>query len=469
MKNHLTAENDKKTKRPYLAVIAAFLALILTASACGRQGENQNGNEHGSETEPPLEATELPLETAEPYETKENTMGFTVDGNGTVLLDGKPFYGFGVNVFSLVTREVESGTSDYKRQLDFLKDQGIPFIRINFGGYWPSYYEAFDKDPETMLGTLRKIVDYAEEVHVGLVCSLLWHDAAIPTYVGEKRSAMGDPESKTVKYAKEYVTAVVREFKDSPAIWAWEIGNEYNLDADLCDPEAKIWLPAGFGLEDNANGFDYYTSDELNTFLTEVAKAIRAVDPDRMISSGNSDMRSCSKAMHDAGKKMDKKTHVWTVEWNMDSEDDFLSTNSIMAPNPIDCVSFHLQLCSQNEEGEPVYTSSLPRFGRNVLPVQYFRIYADVGKQLKKAVFFGEFGDYLQLDNDERTPEEFAKLLSWISDAGIQIACSWQFSGNSLYVTDAGVDGEKLNLIKTANGNLAAQGKQDVEAYWSRY
>lgn len=420
-------------------------------------------------TEIPVVVTEMPLETAEPHAVKENAMGFTVDENGTVLLAGKPFYGFGVNVFTLVTREVESGTSDYKKQLDFLKEQGISFVRINFGGYWPSYYEAFDNDPEAVLGTLRKIVDYAEEVHVGLVCSLLWHDASLPTHVGEKRSAMGDPNSKTVKYAKEYVTTVVREFVDSPAIWAWEIGNEYNLDADLCDPEAEIWLPAGFGLEDNADGFDYYTSEEMSTFLAEVAAAIRAVDPDRMISSGNSELRPFSKAMHDAGLTMDPKTHVWNVAWDMDSDDDFLFMNSLSAPNPIDCISFHLQLCSENADGEPVYTASLPRFGRDVLPVQYFRAYVKTAKQLKKATFFGEFGDYLALENDERTPEEFAKLLARIREAGIQIACSWQFTGNKLYVTDEGVDGEKLNLIKAANDELAAEGKQDTEGYWSRY
>ena len=459
-------ENNKKTKRIISTVLAAALALVMTVSLCGCDGESGKVKE----TEAPAEATDIPLETAEPREVKENAMGFTVDGNGTVLLAGKPFYGFGVNVFSLVTREVETGTSEYKKQLDLLKECGIPFVRINLGGYWPSYYEAFDKDPAALLATIRKIVDYAEEVHVGLVCSLLWHDAAIPTHVGEKRSAMGNPDSRTVKYAKDYVTAVVREFVDSPAVWAWEIGNEYNLDADLCDPELKNWLPAGFGIEEGADGFDYYTSGEMRFFLAEVAKAIRAVDPDRMISSGHSEMRAYSKALHNAGLKADPGTHVWTVAFDTDSDEDFVYMNSMAAPNPIDCVSFHLQLCAQNADGEPEYIRSLYRFGRtDVTPLQYFRIYARTAKQLKKACFFGEFGDYLELENDERTPEEFGNLLSWIRDAGIQIACSWQFTGSALYVSTEGVDGAKINLIKAANSELAAAGKQDTEAYWNRY
>ena len=148
-------KNNKKIKRIISTVFAAALALVMTVSLCGCDGESGKVKE----TEAPAEATDIPLETAEPREVKENAMGFTVDGNGTVLLAGKPFYGFGVNVFSLVTREVETGTSEYKKQLDLLKECGIPFVRINLGGYWPSYYEAFDKDPAAMLATIRKIVD----------------------------------------------------------------------------------------------------------------------------------------------------------------------------------------------------------------------------------------------------------------------------------------------------------------------
>ena len=35
------------------------------------------------------------------------TLGLTVDKNGTILLAGKPYYGFGVNSFSLVIRYIE--------------------------------------------------------------------------------------------------------------------------------------------------------------------------------------------------------------------------------------------------------------------------------------------------------------------------------------------------------------------------
>lgn len=453
-----------------ISLFSAACALMLTLSACvSTTGEiAEEPTETAAPTASPV-ITQIPLETAEPHEQKENVMGFTVNDEGTVLLAGKPFYGFGVNVFTLVTREVETGTSDYKNQLDLLKECGIPFVRINLGGFWKSYYEQYDQDPAAMIAKIRKIVDYAEEKQIGLVCSLLWFNAAIPDHVGEKRAAFGDPESETVKYTKKYVAEIVNAFKDSPAVWAWEIGNEYNLDADLCDPNFKEWLPIGYEDPEKANGFDYYTSAEVQKYMAEVAGVIRENDPDRMISSGNSEMRPCSYALHKAGLKVNTRTHVWEVAWDMDSEADFTYMSSFMAPNPIDCVSFHLQLCGYNENGEAEYLRALPRFGKpDVTPREYFEAYARVAKKLKKAAFFGEFGDYLDLEADERTPEEFRELLSWITDAGIQIACSWQFSANSLYVTTEGNDGRKLELIRSANAGFQAAGKQDTSLYWSR-
>ena len=54
-----------------------------------------------------------------------------------------------------------------------------------------------------------------------------------------------------------------------PGIWGWEIGNEYNLGADLCDRSFKNYLWPGAV---NTNGFDYYTSAELQVFYREISE-----------------------------------------------------------------------------------------------------------------------------------------------------------------------------------------------------
>ena len=58
------------------------------------------------------------------------TLGLTVDKNGTILLAGKPCYAFGVNSFSLVIRYIEGAEKRlYRSQFELLKKYGIPYIR----------------------------------------------------------------------------------------------------------------------------------------------------------------------------------------------------------------------------------------------------------------------------------------------------------------------------------------------------
>ena len=102
------------------------------------------------------------------------TLGLTVDKNGTILLAGKPYYAFGVNSFSLVIRYIEGAEKSlYRSQFELLKKYGIPYIRVNFGGYWPEYYEKFDADPDEILSRRRDVVQCAKAYKIGLICSLL--------------------------------------------------------------------------------------------------------------------------------------------------------------------------------------------------------------------------------------------------------------------------------------------------------
>lgn len=150
---------------------------------------------------------------------------------------------------------------------------------------------------------------------------------------------MGKTNSKTMKYAKQYVSDIVKRYVNRPGIWGWEIGNEYNLGADLCDRSFQSYLWPG---ATNTNGFDYYTSAELQVFYREISKEIRKYDDYRMITSGNGDMRGASKAMNAASSKMDSN-HLWNVDWSVDSLLDFYDMNAYFHPDPMDTICFHLQ------------------------------------------------------------------------------------------------------------------------------
>lgn len=439
----------RKTAKRLVCFLLA-LGCLAAAAACG------GGKETGK--------------MKEEKKIDEAALGLMADGNGVIYLAGKPFYAYGVNSFTMATRYLdEVSTPTYEEQFALLKQYGIPVVRINFGGYWPEYYERFDRDPDTLIGRMRDVVACAEKNQIGLICSLLWYDGAISFHVGEKRSAMGDPESRTVSYTKDYVARIVREFKDSPAVWAWEIGNEYNLDADLADPNLEQFLPNGPATPESPSGFDYFTSEEMQTYYRIVAETIRQYDPNRLISSGNGDMRQASAALHRAAAAMDPKTHLWTPDWTEDTQEDFCEMCEYFTPDPIDTVCFHLQHGRQSEAGIASYLLYYSRFGTALSTEEYLEAYAAAAKKAGKALYFGEMGDFLWMEDDERTPKVFAEILESCKTAGIQLATSWQFAANDLVATDEGVDGEKLKALQQVNETFQREGKQNAALYWEKH
>ena len=392
--------------------------------------------------------------------------GFHVEEDGTVTLGGEPFYGFGVNYFAAFARYADSGeqsTKEFEAGLAGLASYGIPFVRFPLGAYYPSYYELYDRDPERVFSYMKTVLDECEKNRVGVVASLMWWDPSIAAHVGGKRSDMGDPSSEVVKYALKYTEDVVSRFKDHPAVWGWEIGNEYNLGADLCDKEFKNFLwPEGIpGMPlDGVNGFDYYTSGELRSFYVETARIIRKYDPYRMISTGNGEMRPYAHSIHDAAEAMDKSSHTWELRWDPDTRAQFEEMNAFLTPDPIDTVSFHLQ--SGSADGSGRYILSFDMFGERIGSAEYFKAYYETARKLGKACFFGEFGDMLEMETAPDVIEKFRTVADAISESGIQLAALWQFQD----YTDEGVSGEKLSVLSELNRELAGSGRQNAAAYW---
>jgi len=418
----------------FLLPVCLLLSAVLPVGAAEPAGENLNPREYGLHVE-----------------------------DGVITLEGKPFYGFGVNYFGAFTHYEDGGLPDpqtFKDGLAGLAAHNIPFVRIALG-YYPSFYARYDADPVGTLAKLREVLDAAEAQHVGVILSLFWHDAALPEHVGEKRADMGEAESKTVAYAVEFTTAVVREFAGHRALWGWEIGNEYNLDADLCDRNLQGFLPGGFTF-DNPTGRDYFTSDEAADFFEAVASTIRKYDGYRIITNGCSEMRTAAWHMHKATMRL-RPDHLWDINWTQDSRADFEKAIALYTPDSVDTVSFHFQSGSSGAE-TPSYILSYPVFaGEDPLTVPGFlESYVQAAKAAGKALYLGEFGDFRDMESAEDCPEAFRTLCGQISDAGIQIASLWQFQDYN----DSGVGGQKLDILAELNATLKAEGKLYTDVAW---
>lgn len=439
-----------------VSVLAAFLLFVqCLAFPTAVFADGQNGDADSASKE----ATEM---NAAHY-------GLHVESDGTITLEGQPFYGYGLNLFGAFAHYygvAANGTDALEATFAGVSEHHIPFVRLPLSGFYPDYYDLYDDDTEYVLSLMKDVLDMAQKYQVGVVVSLMWWDPAVAGHIeGGKRSDMGNPESELTAYSKSYVETIVRTFADHPAVWGWEIGNEYNLNADLCDPSCVnyLWGQSLPGFRNKSvNCFDYYTSDELAVYYTEIASVIRQYDGYRMITTGNGEMRSSSWALHSASKRPTKK-HSWSMRWDDNTFAQFEESNRLYTPDPIDTVCFHLQHGSG--DGSHQYELKFSRFGEYISSLDYFKAYVDVAKSMNKALFFGEFGDFRDMEQDEDMLTHFHDVCSWIGEAGIQICALWQFQDYS----DTGVAAEKLDILSEFNLKQVESGLQNTGAAWEQH
>ena len=164
----------------------------------------------------------------------------------------------------------------------------------------------------------------------------------------------------------------------------------------------------------------------------EFATAVRELDPNRLILTGDSFMRLS--AWHLTHEK----------NWTEGTPEQFSEMLDFVNPAPISCISLHLY---KNEE--------VP-----LLPVA-----KAVSRKLNQPIFVGEFGA------PGETPEEAGKyrhLLKGILDHDIPLAALWVFDLDSqkadFNVTTSNAQAWQLDLISEANMSLSGQGQTTTSA-----
>jgi lysophospholipase L1-like esterase len=335
-----------------------------------------------------------------------------VDDVGTLLRHTQPYRGIGVNYFDAFYRVLQNpADTSYEAGFAELARRGIPFARFMASGFWPADYRLYQEDKARYFALLDAVVASAEAHGVGLIPSLCWYDGCIPDLVGEPRSAWGDPESKTVQFMRQYATEVVTRYVDSAAIWAWELGNEWTLHTDL--PSADQWRPQvipRLGTATTRSAADDLTTDMLLVAFREFARTVRAIDPARPITTGNSAPRPHAE-------------HLRQRLSGLDTPDDYRKNLLDVNPGPYDLVSIHLY--PQHAER---------RFGDAPAPLsELLALTVDACRPAGKAVFLGEFGVSQQAgDGDSATIRElFHNALRDIVQSQVALASVWVFDYGS--------------------------------------
>ena len=358
--------------------------------------------------------------------TMAETPGLAVGSDGTLVKAGKAYRGIGVNYFDCFLRTLKKAEdTSYDAGFAELGKRGIPFARFCATGFWPKDMQLYQTDRAEYFRRMDGVVQSASKHGVGLIPSLFWHHACVPDLVGESMDQWANPESKTQAWMRQYVSEVVIRYRDNPTIWAWELGNEFSLQADL--PNAKEHRPAvhpTLGTAASRSERDEMTFAMVRAVFAAFGREVRKHDPHRLILTGDSFPR----------------LSAWHQEhedsWKKDTPEQFAEMLASVNPDPINGIGLHAY-----EDDDQRFASAM-----------------EVSVKLKKPIFIGEFG--AQGESPEQAAK-FRRLLSAIELHGIPLAAVWVFdlaNQPDFTITTTNARAWQLELISETNQRLQATG-----------
>ena len=322
--------------------------------------------------------------------------------NGVLYHDDRPYHGVGANYFDLFYRTLKDPTDkSYDEGLRKLSEAQIPFVRFMAGAFWPVYWDLYLRDKEEYFARMDAVVRSAEKHQVGLIPSLFWNMATFPDMVGEPMDQLGNEKSKTIGFIEQYTTEVVLRYRNSPAIWGWEFGNEYNLHVDLPNASShrpKIVPHLKTGLERTSR--DELSSDAMLTAFGHFARTVRKHDAHRILITGNSIPRPS--AFHNSQEQNHKP----------DNKAQFESVLRRDNPSPYDVTCVHLY----GNDGQGG-TKSIPELVETI---------KEISGRTGQPLFIGEFGAPKTLA-PEKEKALFVEMLKAIEANKVPLSAFWVF------------------------------------------
>ena len=334
--------------------------------------------------------------------------------DGKFFKGDKPFMGYGLNMFTALTRK--TGNEGYAPQLndtstktglDILATHGIPFIRFNASGFFPVDWTLYQKDKNAFFKAFDELVKDAEARKIGLVPVLFWFFSTVPDLVGESLDQWGNKDSKTHELMRGYTLEVVRRYKNSPAIWAWEFGNEVIHECDIPSTEqGRGWIVPKLGTPTQRTNKDKMFRKNIWVAYSNFASVVRSIDSQRPIMSGDTLPRSS--AHHNYNGQSWQKDSL--AQWR----EMFLKDNEAM-----DALSVHMYHYEEAKQD-----SGISGYNLESLVSELMTIAKDSGKPL----WVGEFGvDAVKGKTLEQEKTQFERVLKVLQDNQVQFSALWNF------------------------------------------
>jgi hypothetical protein len=230
----------------------------------------------------------------------------------------------------------------------------------------------------------------ADKHGIAIVPSLLFNIRMLPDYLqrktGQQEGVVGylTPGTASNRLAVAYVTAIVTRYRTDPRVLFWEIGNEYNLEADL----SLQWKSRPLN--------EVPTSDQIRAFLAQIGTVIKRLDRKHLVTSGNSDMRPAAWHLRQAmlGHRSATDPLNFPLDWTKDSFVQYAEMLRFFSPPPLDLVSVHQYAPDPQKPDETAVSWLLPDNDHAVL-LSWARVACNNWDDPLKPLplFVGEFGE----------------------------------------------------------------------------
>ncbi len=358
---------------------------------------------------------------------------------GKLMKQGKPYSAIGVNYFDAFYRVLKDpNDKTYQDGFKVLKGKyQIPFVRFMAGGYWPSDWEIYLENKPLYFELMDEFISEAEKQEIGLIPSLFWYIACVPDIVGEPMDQLGNPESKTIEFIRTYTNEVVSRYYGSPAIWAWEFGNEHLLYTDIPRDDSKLSFGRAdivpeFGTPEIRSERDRFRRNDLITAYSIFSKEVRKIDTHRMLSTG--DATPPENAYHRSYKN----------NWELDTRKEWRLMLESSSPEKIDSLSIH------------VYPHQDKLYFKEKIDIEKLISFCNtIAIENGKPLFVGEFGAPKTIEN---TKEFFFKSLNAIEKFEIPLSALWVYDlpsqNDSWNVTENNNREYMLEAIKETNSKI---------------
>jgi len=336
-----------------------------------------------------LHAAETPVKNSDTPVTAGERGQFVRAEDAGLTRAGAPFRAVGFNqpdLFSSVLLHEAEGRAKSFEAIDDASRSRVRFLRFWASGFWPRDMKLYFTEKPAYWARMDEVFRHAREKDVMLLPSLFWMSYLWSDLCDEPRGKIADPNSKTYQAMRTYATELVSRYKDDPNVLMWELGNEYFLSADLDasrNPKAHGAGAKALGTRPARTREDSLTTDQLVAFYANMTAHLHAIDPNHLVTSGDSGPRPTSRSLRENFPKQ---------VWKEDSLADHMASLRQGQARPLDVICIHYY---GNRDGsfppdeKPSRVGGLSNKGLELL-TEYARAVTSAGMPL----FVGELGQH---------------------------------------------------------------------------